>query len=196
MTKLGKEYWDARYRESQTGWDVGHPTTPLQQIIDALTDLSIRILIPGCGNAYEAEYLLAKGCTDITLIDIAPTVANKTMLRFEKEIKEGRIRVICGDFFEHAGQYDLILEQTFFCALPPELRGQYAIKMASLLAPQGRLEGVMFNFPLTEEGPPFGGNEAEYHHYFDDLFQMVSFHPCLNSIPPRAGRELTVRLVK
>jgi hypothetical protein len=25
------------------------------------------------------------------------------------------IKVICGDFFEHQGQYDLIIEQTFLC---------------------------------------------------------------------------------
>ena len=35
---------------------------------------NISILIPGCGNSHEAEYLLSQGFTNITVIDIAPTL--------------------------------------------------------------------------------------------------------------------------
>jgi hypothetical protein len=34
----------------------------------------IAILIPGCGNTYEAAYLLEQGFTNVTVIDIAPTL--------------------------------------------------------------------------------------------------------------------------
>jgi hypothetical protein len=37
-----------------------------------VTDKTNRILIPSCGNSYEAEYLLEQGFTN-TVIDIAPT---------------------------------------------------------------------------------------------------------------------------
>ena len=37
-------------------------------------DKTASILIPGCGNAYEAEYLLANGFKNITIIDIAPSL--------------------------------------------------------------------------------------------------------------------------
>ncbi|SHI83533.1 Thiopurine S-methyltransferase (TPMT) [Algibacter luteus] len=52
-----ENYWTQRYNERQTGWDVGKPTTPLKTYIDQLKNKSLKILIPGAGNAYEAEYL-------------------------------------------------------------------------------------------------------------------------------------------
>ncbi|WP_412783757.1 hypothetical protein, partial [Aeromonas sanarellii] len=67
--------------------------------------------------------------------------------------------LIENDFFELDDKFDLILEQTFFCALDPELRNQYATKMYNLLNTNGKIAGLLFNFPLTNEGPPFGGSE-------------------------------------
>ena len=52
-----KEYWINRYKEERTGWDIGYPSTPLKEYIDQLQDKNLRILIPGAGNGYEAEYL-------------------------------------------------------------------------------------------------------------------------------------------
>jgi hypothetical protein len=48
-------------RSNETGWDLGQVSPPLKAYIDQLTDKNLRILIPGCGNSYEAEYLLEKG---------------------------------------------------------------------------------------------------------------------------------------
>ena len=105
-------------------------------------------------------------------------------------------RFLIEDFFEHQGIYDLILEQTFFCALHPTLRMAYAEKMHQLLAQNGSLVGVLFNFPLTEAGPPFGGSPMEYHLYLDHLFEVQKLEACYNSIPPRAGRELFLKARK
>ena len=68
---LNDRYWSERYEKSQTGWDVGNVSPSLKEYFDQLTDKSVSILIPGCGNAFEAEYLLQQGFTDITLIDIS-----------------------------------------------------------------------------------------------------------------------------
>ena len=57
---------------SQTaGWDIGYPSTPLKEYIDQLKDKSITILIPGCGNAYEAAYLFERGFKQVTLVDLS-----------------------------------------------------------------------------------------------------------------------------
>jgi hypothetical protein len=101
-----------------------------------------------------------------------------------------------GDFFSHSGSYDLILEQTFFCALEPSLRPKYAQKMFSMLKPGGKLQGLLFNFSLTEVGPPFGGSIAEYIDYFSPLFKINQIEPCHNSIKPRMGNELFIDLEK
>ena len=57
FVNLDAEYWEERYRAGTTGWDIGSPSTPLKEYIDQLQDPSKKILIPGAGNAYEAEYL-------------------------------------------------------------------------------------------------------------------------------------------
>ena len=138
---LSANYWDNRYRDQNTGWDVGYATPAITAYIDQLTNKDISILIPGCGNAYEAEYLAAKGFVNITCIDISPALCNALTERWRGQ----PMQVVCGDFFAHQGQYDLILEQTFFCALNPSLRDDYAKQMAHLLKPGGKLVGLLFD---------------------------------------------------
>ncbi|MFT7344682.1 MAG: hypothetical protein ACI9XP_001269, partial [Lentimonas sp.] len=54
---LDEFYWSERYKNLNTQWDIGRVSPPLRAYFDQLTDKSARILIPGCGRAYEAEYL-------------------------------------------------------------------------------------------------------------------------------------------
>ncbi len=191
--QLNKEFWDERYRLSQTGWDIGAPSTPLKDYIDQLDNKNIKILIPGCGNAYEAEYIANKGFKNIHLIDIAPTVVESLQ---NKYINTPAITVSLGDFFEHDGQYDLILEQTFFCAIDPKLRPQYAVKMSQLLRPQGKLCGVLFGIEFEKAGPPFGGQLQEYRNLFEPHFNIEIMETAYNSIVPRANNELFIKLIK
>ena len=62
-----------------------------------------------------------------------------------ERFKNRGVKVLHGDFFDHAGVYNLIIEQTFFCALDPSLRGSYVEKMHSLLADGGKIAGVLFD---------------------------------------------------
>jgi SAM-dependent methyltransferase len=191
---LSQQFWNTRWQEHQTGWDLGQASPPITTYVDQLADKNIAILIPGCGNAYEAAYLLEKGFTNITLIDIAAYPVKLLTERF-KPGSDPRIRIIHGDFFEHEGQYDLILEQTFFCALDPSLRDAYVRKMASLLKPGGKLTGVLFNRDFNG-GPPFGGHIEEYRERFTPFLQVNTLEPCYNSVAPRAGSEAFIVLVK
>jgi methyl halide transferase len=183
---LDQNYWDTQYKTNSTGWDLGKVSPPIKQYIDKLEDKDIRILIPGCGNSYEAEYLLEKGFTNITLIDIAPSLVENLQVKFHGK---NAIKVILGDFFEHQSVYDLIFEQTFFCALPPTLRMQYVSKMHQLLEADGMLVGLLFNRNF-EQGPPFGGNKNEYTALFSPMFELIYIEICQNSISPRAQNEL------
>lgn len=65
------DYWNNRYLQNETGWDMGIISPPLKAYFDQLSDKTISILIPGGGNSYEANYLLENGFTHITVIDIA-----------------------------------------------------------------------------------------------------------------------------
>ena len=79
---LDQEYWDAQYKANATGWDLGKIAPPIKTIIDNLKDKNCRILIPGCGNSYEAEYLIESGFTNITVLDIAPTLVQNLTEKF------------------------------------------------------------------------------------------------------------------
>ncbi|MCK6649825.1 MAG: TPMT family class I SAM-dependent methyltransferase [Bacteroidia bacterium] len=193
MIELNQEYWTKRYNDQETGWDVGEVSAPLKEYIDQLANKELKILIPGAGNAYEAEYLYKQGFKNVFVIDISQEPLKNILKRSPDFPAE---QLIHGDFFEHTNTYDLIIEQTFFCAIDPSLRANYAKKMAALLNKGGKLAGVLFDDPLNTAHPPFGGNKAEYLTYFEPYFSFKTFDPCYNSIKPRAGRELFIILEK
>lgn len=189
---LTQDYWNNRYEAGQTGWDLRMVSPPLKAYIDQLTNKDISILIPGCGSGYEAEYLAKAGFKSITVIDFAPLVVEK-MKQSMSEYKN--INIVCSDFFAHENSYDLILEQTFFCAIDPSLRPQYVEKMYKLLNPSGILAGLLFNVQFPEN-PPFGGNKAEYEGLFSGKFNIKILETCYNSFSKRAGNELFFKFQK
>ena len=193
---IDKKYWNDRYRSNQTGWDIGHISQPIKEYLDQLTNKNIAILIPGCGNAYEAEYLLKSGFKNITLVDFSELAVENLLQRFKEPAKENKIKIVLSDFFEMNSHFDLIIEQTFFCALDPSLRKKYATKMHTLLNHNGKVAGLLFSFPLTYEGPPFGGSIEEYQKYFREFFEIQTMDICYNSIQPRKDRELFFILKK
>jgi methyl halide transferase len=183
---LSKDYWNNRYEAEETGWDLKTISSPLKAYIDQLTDKNLRILIPGCGSGHEAEYLLKQGFQDVTVIDIAP-LAVERMKVYLSDYQN--IKIICADFFTHSGEYDLILEQTFFCALNPVLRTQYVQKMSELLIQNGKLTGLLFGVQFPKN-PPFGGSKEEYLTLFSNTFKINFIELCYNSIKSRDGNEL------
>jgi len=196
-TNSEKAFWSLRYEESRTGWDLGAPSIPLQTYIDQLANKELKILIPGAGNAYEAAYLYENGFTNVHILDISPIPLQQFGERYP-DFPKGQL--IEGNFFEHKGTYDLIFEQTFFCAFPPtiENRTAYGVKMSKLLNPKGKLVGLWFKHPLTGDmvKRPFGGNRAEYLSYLSPYFKIQVFEDCHNSIKPRMGNELFGIFVK
>jgi len=190
-TSKEQQYWSQRYLENQTGWDIGAPSTPIKQYIDQLENKNLKILIPGAGNAYEAEYLFKQGFKNVYVLDISSEPLDAFRVRVPNFPLNQTIQA---DFFTHKGTYDLILEQTFFCSFPPTKsnRQRYATKMYDLLNNNGKLVGLWFNFPLTGdmEKPPFGGDKEEYSNYFDSFFKIICFEACYNSIESRMNNEI------
>ena len=189
---LDAQYWDAQWKSSTIGWDLGMPAPPLVSLINSLENKDAKILIPGCGSAYEAEYLISKGFTDVTLIDISETASCKLK---EKFLKNPQIEVVCDDFFKLEDKFDVIIEQTFFCALPPTMRQRYVWKMHNLLNENGILAGLLFNRTF-EVGPPFGGSREEYEKLFFGAFEFVDIETAANSVEPRAKTELFFKFKK
>lgn len=190
---LDKNFWEEKFQSNQTGWDIGYVSTPLKEYFDRLSDKNIKILIPGSGNGYEAEYLYKNGFKNVFVLDWSDTAIKNFTSRFsEFPIKN----IFRENFFEHNGSYDLIIEQTFFCALNPSLRNEYVKKTHSLLNENGKLIGLLFNKDFGNPFPPFGGSKDEYIKLFEHYFNFKYFDECYNSIPTRAGTELFINLIK
>lgn len=186
-------FWNHKYLSGETGWDIGQVSTPIKEYIDQLSNKNLKILIPGGGNSYEAEYLFENGFNNVFVVDISSIPLKNLAERIPSFPKENLLHA---DFFELEDTFDLILEQTFFCALDPSLREAYTDKMHQLLKPDGKLVGLLFNIPLNDDKPPFGGNKDEYEKLFSEKFKIEKMETAYNSIPPRAGNELFFKLRK
>lgn len=179
------DFWQKRYENGAIGWDIGNVSQPLKEYIDQLTDKGLKILIPGCGSGYEAKYLIEKGFKNIHVLDFAPAPLEK----LEASNDSNCLTTHCEDIFTHAGKYDLILEQTLFCAIDPKRRKEYIEQIASLLVSKGKFVGVLFDREF-DGGPPFGGSKQEYLRLMMPFFSEISMESCYNSIEPRIGSEV------
>lgn len=189
-------YWQARYQNDDAPWDMASVSPPLAAYFDQLEHKDARILIAGAGNAYEAKYLHDSGFSQVFVLDFAAKALEnfaKLCPTFPKQ------HLLQYDFFTldelFIERFDLIIEQTFLCAIDPSRRQEYAQQMHRLLAPRGKLVGVLFDADFAHS-PPFSGHLDEYHALFSPLFEIAIMQPCYNSIRPRAGSELFVKLIK
>ena len=172
------DFWESRYRDHTTPWDAGKVPDALRDYTKRIKSGS-RILIPGCGSAYEAGYLAENGF-DVLAIDFSPAaveLAKKNLFRFGDIVR-------LADFFEfdYGKPYEVIYERAFLCALPPRMWPQYAPRMAQLLRPGGELAGFFF-FRETEKGPPFGTTPEALHALLDPHFDLVEDRMATDSIP-------------
>ncbi len=190
---IKKDYWNDRWITNRKGWDIGYPSPSIIAYMNKFVNKEARILIPGCGNAYEASALISSGFKRITLIDIAEKAVE--ILR-EKFKDNQEVEIICGDFFELNATFDVIIEQTFFCAIDPALRPQYVLKTAELLRDKGKLIGLLFDIEFEKIRPPFGGTASEYQTLFEPLFNLLQLTACKDSIPERQGAELFIEFEK
>lgn len=191
IVRLDEQFWTNKYTHQEVGWDIGYVSTPLKTYFDQIQNTQLKILIPGAGNAYEAEYLWQNGFKNVYVADISETPLASFSKRLPDFPKE---QLLHQDFFQLEAQFDLIVEQTFFCALNPILRQAYVEKMQKLLSSDGKLVGLLFNAPLFTDRPPFGGNKDDYAKLFNPFFKIELMEEAYNSIVPRSGKELFIKL--
>ena len=168
------EFWEERYAADFTPWDLGRAPVGLAEWAAAQPP-GARVLIPGCGRAYEAAVLAHAGLA-VTAIDIAlqAVAAARAVLG---EMQGVTLRQ--ADFFAPlpGEPFELIYERAFACALPPRLWADWAARCAALLAPGGRLAGYFLIDegvdPATRRGPPFAMCRAELEALLAPHFALV-----------------------
>ena len=134
-----------------------------------------------------------KGFNNVYVVDVSKTALQKFKSRVPNFPEN---QIINQDFFKIKNSFDLIIEQTFFCAINPALRKSYAKQMHKLLYPKGKLVGVLFSVKLNDDKPPFGGCIEEYKKYFHSNFNILTMEDCYNSVESRKGKELFILLQK
>ena len=191
MTQLSSKYWEQRYVDKNTGWDVGDVVPQWKAFFKDFTsiDKRIRILVPGAGFGHEVEYLHHTGFQNVHILDWSSSAIESFQQRLPTFPKS---HCHVGDFFEHKGQYDMIVEQTFFCAIDPSLREQYVLAIDNILTEEGQWAAMLFNTHFDGDGPPFGGSIDEYIDLFKGVFKEIVIDEEPASIEPRKGREVFV----
>ena len=190
---LTKGFWDDRYKNNDIGWDLGQISRPLKAYIDQLSNKNLKILIPGGGHAYEAEYLHNKEFKNVYVVDVSKIALSNIKERVPTFPEE---QLILGDFFDIEMIFNLIIEQTFFCAIEPNLRPAYVAKSFELLSNNGKVVGLLFDAILNKNKPPFGGNKAEYIEFFIPYFNILLMEEAHNSHNDRKGKELFFKIEK
>ncbi|TAH27050.1 MAG: SAM-dependent methyltransferase [Cytophagales bacterium] len=187
------KYWNNRYLDKNTPWNLNQATNPIENYIKQLKRKDLRILIPGGGMGHEAALLFHLGFHNTYLLDFA----EEPLMKF-KSIHPyfSKNQILCMDFFDLKLKFDLVIEQTFFCAIEPCLREKYTSTMSKILNPKGKLVGLLFNDFYNNSHPPFGATKSEYLNYFSAYFEVKYFDICYNSVESRKNKEFFFNLVK
>ena len=179
------DFWDTRYETSVTPWDAGRVPDALRRHVHTFPAAG-RVLVPGCGSAYEVHYLAENGF-DVLAIDFSgPAVA-----RAHKQLGCFADRVRQADFFDFdlgGRAFDVIYERAFLCALPRKLWPHYGPRCAQLLPPGGHLAGFYF-YGAEPKGPPFGTSAEELHGLLDSFFEQLEDRPAVESLAVFGGGE-------
>ena len=183
LDPAGPAFWDVRFREGYKPWDAGGVPAALREFLVAGNPAQ-RVLVPGCGSGYEVQAFAAAG-HDVVAIDFSPA-AIEAARHVLGEL--GRV-LVQGDFFAHPlGEFDLVYERAFLCALPRAHWPRWAARIAEVLRPGGRLAGFFF-WSDDERGPPFGLKRGELEALLSSAFDRIEDAPVADSIPVFAGRE-------
>lgn len=182
------DFWEQRYRNGTTPWDAGCVPRALQDFVAerrATQAGAARVLLPGCGNAWEARHLCEMGW-QVLALDFSPAAVAGAV----PVMGRWRDRLLLADFFTFAAEapFDLIYERAFLCALPRRLWPDYAARGAELLRPGGLLAGF-FYFGSEPKGPPFMIEPPALDALLAPHFARIDDRPVHDSLPLFQGRE-------
>lgn len=195
-------FWDERFAAGFTPWDAAGCPPAFTRWLAALgAGAGRRVLVPGCGAAYEVAALDTAGFA-VTAIDYAPQAVAAARAVLGEPLSARTLQQ--ADFFADAAwsaaPFDLIYERAFVAALPPSLWPRWAARCAALLRPGGALSGLFVIEPdaahdaaptTARRGPPFCTTAAELDTLLGAQFARGALQPvpAAESLPVFAGRE-------
>ena len=175
-------FWDERFAAGITPWDYGGVPPDLKTWLAAPRG-KMRVLVPGCGSAYEARYVAELG-HEVTAIDFsdAALAAALKVLGPRSEL------LVKADFFAfQPSVFDLVYERAFLCALPRTRWSDWGRRITSLVRSGGSLAGF-FYFDDNRRGPPFGIAPERLAELLE-RFERIEDRPAAQSLGVFQGRE-------
>jgi SAM-dependent methyltransferase len=193
------DWWDRRYREESTPWDLGEPAGPLLEVLDTLEIRPpARVLVPGCGRGHDAIALARRGF-EVTAFDFAPSAVADARALSRAAGQE--VLFLQADLFQlpkdWQSQFDLLFEHTCLVVLDPARRQAYVRIVHGLLAESRHLLGLFFPVrAIGESGPPFPITEHDIDSFFGEHFELLWKKRPTLSAPSRDGNEFLALLQK
>jgi methyl halide transferase len=200
MGEESKEYkqedWQRHYDENDMGWDLGQVAPPFVRLWEEGKLPLGKVLVPGCGRGHEVLFLAGNGfkVTGVDYSEGAVTYLNKSLM---EQGLEGQI--LHQDFFSlddsHDAVYDLVIEQTFFCAISPRQRQSYVQHVTRMLKPEGMLVGLFYHTG-KEGGPPYNTTREDIETHFSKNFKTLKIEKSTDSAEQRKNKEWLAILKK
>ncbi|WP_300528651.1 methyltransferase domain-containing protein [Maricaulis sp.] len=186
--------WEQRFRDDTTPWERASLHPAARDWIDGgQLKPGERVMIPGCGRSPEVVEFAALP------MQVVAADLSQTAIAWQGEALAASgvtAELIVADILQWrpAEPFDAIYEQTFLCAIPPRLRGEYEQAVHDWLRPGGALLAL---FMQKEErgGPPYGCSIEAMHELFPqerwiwpaDADFTAYPHPSLNGKPELGG---------
>ncbi|KAF8632882.1 hypothetical protein AX17_004728 [Amanita inopinata Kibby_2008] len=194
--------WDLAWKSNITPWEKGHPNPGLCEAVEECgiefpKGADKKALVPGCGSGYDVIYIASTLGYHATGLDISPTAIDRaiSVANSTPDVPKDRISYRTENFFDlkpenEVDKYDLIYDYTFFVAIPPSRRPEWARQMINLIRPGGYLICVVFPIePEKDYGPPWTVRPHHYTELLSGHFKAVVDRVPLNTPPDRVGRQ-------
>ncbi len=186
------QYWLNVYQsQPNPDWNLNEAAEAFKDMLPRLKLPKSRILVLGCGEGHDAA-LFARAGHLVTAVDFSKEAINRGRQKYgdiEKlTFHELNIFRIPQDW---NFSFDVVVEHTCFCAVPPDQRNELVRLYRRMLHEEGQLLAVFFTME-KRAGPPYGASEWEIRKRTEQGFHYLFWGRLRNSIPDRLGSELFV----
>ncbi|CAL5046048.1 unnamed protein product [Urochloa decumbens] len=183
--------WEKSWEFGVTPWDLGKPTPVIEHLVRSGTLPKGRALVPGCGMGYDVV-ALASPERFVVGLDISDMAVKKAKQWSSSLPNADYFTFLVEDFFKWTPdeRFDLIFDYTFFSALDPSLRVDWAEAVNRLLKPDGELLTLIYLISDQEGGPPYNNTVADYQRVLEPVgFRAVLMEDNELAVKPRKGWE-------
>ena len=199
MKKVSKpDFWNKRYLDNNTAWDLGGPTPILTDYLKKNHRIG-KVCVLGCGNGYDALEF-SKYKNEVYAVDFSVEALKN--LKIKSDENNLILNLVHEDIFNLHNDYfnffDLVFEYTCFCAIDPKRREEYFNITYRILNKGGLLFAIFIPLDkkISNDGPPFGVDLKQIKSLTSNRFEIVENKFSDLSIKARKNREKLLLLKK